>query len=152
MKTAVEELFTEESKATGVTYKVIYTPPAMCPWQPCELMWAYVKHYVADLFQEGRSVEQTIRQVHKAFVGDPEVSTDHGCTVQRCQAWINHCIAEMTSFMSKEASAYFGVQASMASMIADVQRRYQRRLPLQFIIGGDSDSDDDSSDPDEDDD
>ncbi|CAF1476181.1 unnamed protein product [Rotaria sp. Silwood1] len=51
-------------------YTLIYTPPCMPQFQPIELVWAYVKRYVASQFKLGCSMSELKQLTLQGFYGD----------------------------------------------------------------------------------
>ena len=53
-------------------YKLVFTPPYTPSVQPIELVWAYMKHCVSDSFRPGRTMLETLRDIHDGFYGCEE--------------------------------------------------------------------------------
>ena len=73
-RTLLEKLFEEKSLDTRPNmpdyHYLIFTPPYCPQVQPMELVWAYVKAYVAKQFKPSRTLQQLIEQTKVAFTGD----------------------------------------------------------------------------------
>ncbi|CAF1280510.1 unnamed protein product [Rotaria sordida] len=73
-KTLLEKLFEQKSFAAKASvsdfHYFILTPPYNPQFQPIELVWSYVKRYVAKQFTSSRTVQQLIEQTKKGFYGD----------------------------------------------------------------------------------
>jgi transposase len=63
-RTEVYKLFEQQH------HELIYTPPYQPGVQPIERLWAYVKNYVASLYQSGRTMTMLLEQTYKGFYGD----------------------------------------------------------------------------------
>ncbi|CAF4177578.1 unnamed protein product [Rotaria sordida] len=91
-KTLLEKLFEQKSLAAKVDvpdfHYVILTPPYSPQLQPIELVWSYVKRYVAKQFTSSRTVQQLIEQTKKGFYGD---GGDHeGISTEMVRNMIEH--------------------------------------------------------------
>ncbi|CAF1341880.1 unnamed protein product [Rotaria sp. Silwood1] len=73
-KVLIEKLFEEKSLAAKVNmpnfHYLIFTPPYCPQVQPIELVWAYVKGYVAKQFTPSRTLQQLTEQTKNGFNGD----------------------------------------------------------------------------------
>ncbi|CAF4647571.1 unnamed protein product, partial [Rotaria sp. Silwood2] len=73
-KTLLEKLFIEKSLDLKVNmpdfHYLIYTPPYCPQVQPIELVWAYVKAYVAKEFTTSRTLQQLIKHTKEGFNGN----------------------------------------------------------------------------------
>ncbi|CAF1390995.1 unnamed protein product [Rotaria sordida] len=65
-KTEVQKLF------ESYGYTLIYTPPCMPQFQPIELIWTYVKRYVASQFKFGRSISELKQHTLQGLYGDSD--------------------------------------------------------------------------------
>ena len=82
-KTAVQKLFYQHD------HSLIYTPPYTPQVQPIELVWAYVKSYVASQYKRNRTVTELIADTRRGFYGD---GRDHaGLDEEACAKRIQHC-------------------------------------------------------------
>ena len=50
-------------------WDIIFTPPCTPQLQPIEMIWAYVKSYVARKFSFGRTKKETLKQIYEGFYG-----------------------------------------------------------------------------------
>ena len=82
-RTKVRELFDEHQ------YTLIYTPPYTPETQPIELMWGYIKNYVAKRHIHGRTLTQLRQQTLEGCYGN--TSDGHeGVTAELCVKFINN--------------------------------------------------------------
>lgn len=83
-------------------HSLIFTPPYTPSVQPIELVWAYVKNYVAKKFRPGRTLEIALDHIHNGFYGDPDDPEVDGITKQRCQDLIRKCIRACNEFVARD--------------------------------------------------
>jgi transposase len=81
-RTEVYKLFEQHS------HELIYTPPYQPGVQPIERLWAYVKNYVASLYQSGRTMRTLLEQTYKGFYGDG--ASHAGVDATLCVSVIRH--------------------------------------------------------------
>jgi transposase len=94
-QTEVQKLFKERG------YQLIYTPPSTPNVQPIELVWAYVKNYVARQYESGRSLETLRRQTREGFYGQPNLNHE-GVTANLSRALIKHCHKWCNDFIDQD--------------------------------------------------
>ena len=70
-------------------YQLIYTPPYQCDTQPIEMLWAYVKNYVARAMGADHSIPTVTELVRQGFYGD-QVSNHAPADATLCQSLIQH--------------------------------------------------------------
>ena len=82
-------------------YQCIYTPPYTPTVQPIEMIWAYVKNYVARQYTKNRNKQQLVEQTRRGFYGHP--ATKHrGVTAHLCTKLINHCHKWSNKFIEQD--------------------------------------------------
>src|SRR6185436_13924729 len=92
-------LLQKEFDAHG--YQTIYTPPYECETQPIELLWAYVKNYVARVMGDDHSVETVTRLTRQGFYGD--AANSHApVDAVLCSKLIKHVHKYLDAFIEKD--------------------------------------------------
>jgi hypothetical protein len=92
-------LLQKEFDAHG--YQTIYTPPYECETQPIELLWAYVKNYVARVMGDDHSIETVTRLTRQGFYGDP-ANSHAPVNAQLCSKLIKHVHTYLNAFIEKD--------------------------------------------------
>ena len=92
-------LLQKEFDAHG--YQTIYTPPYECETQPIELLWAYVKNYVARVMGDDHSIETVTRLTRQGFYGDP-ANSHAPVNAQLCGKLIKHVHTYLNAFIEKD--------------------------------------------------
>ena len=71
-------------------YEPIFTPPYTPQLQPIEMIWSFVKRYVASKYQVGRTLQETTNQLMEGFYGNGAAGRkrNDGCTKELCQKYI----------------------------------------------------------------
>jgi len=82
-RTKVRELFDEHN------YQLIYTPPYTPETQPIELMWGYIKNYVARQHVHGRTLTLLRKQTLQGCYGNG-LDEHVGVTPELCIKFINN--------------------------------------------------------------
>lgn len=94
-KTEVQKLFDEHG------YQLIYTPPYTPTTQPIEMVWGYVKGYVAGKFKNNRTIDTLRKETLAGMYGDG--TPDHkGVTADYCSKVINKCHKWCDSFIKSD--------------------------------------------------
>jgi transposase len=94
-QTEVQKLFKERG------YQLIYTPPYTPNVQPIELVWAYVKNYVARQYESGRSMETLRQQTMEGFYGQSNLNHE-GVTAKLSSDLIKHCHKWCNDFIDQD--------------------------------------------------
>jgi hypothetical protein len=82
-------------------YQLIYTPPYECETQPIEMLWAYVKNYVARVMGTDHSVQAVTELARRGFYGDP--ATDHKPADESlCSRLISHVHTFLNAFIARD--------------------------------------------------
>jgi hypothetical protein len=92
-------LLQKEFDAHG--YQTIYTPPYECETQPIELLWAYVKNYVARVMGDDHSIETVTRLTRQGFYGD-RTNNHSSVDADLCNRLINHVHNYLNAFIDKD--------------------------------------------------
>jgi len=83
------------------SYQIIYTPPYECECQPIELLWAYVKNYVARVMGDDHSVATVTQLTRQGFYGDP--ANDHAAVDKAlCSKLLAHAHNYLDAFIEKD--------------------------------------------------
>ena len=95
-KTEVQKLFKKHN------YELIYTPPYTPTCQPIELMWAFVKNYVARKYHTKRNMTELREQTLTGCYGDA-TGEHEGMTPERCKSLIRHSQEWMNMFIEQDS-------------------------------------------------
>lgn len=95
-KTEVQKLFDKHG------FQLIYTPPYTPTTQPIELIWSYVKGYVARRFTNNRTMEMLRVQTLAGMYGD-SANKHEGVTAELCKKVINKCQRWCNSFLQTDS-------------------------------------------------
>jgi hypothetical protein len=82
-------------------YQTIYTPPYECETQPIELLWAYVKNYVATVMGDDHSIETVTRLTRQGFYGD-QVNHHAAVDAELCNKLIKHVHNYLSAFIQHD--------------------------------------------------
>ncbi len=96
-QTEVYKLFKQHN------HRLVYTPPYTPTCQPIEMMWAYIKNYVARKYESKRNMTMLREQTLAGCYGNSEDGHE-GMTADRCNALINHCQVWMNSFIEQDSA------------------------------------------------
>lgn len=92
-------LLQKEFDAHG--HQTIYTPPYECETQPIELLWAYVKNYVARVMGDDHSIEAVTRLTRQGFYGD-QVNNHASVDAELCNRLIKHVHNYLNAFIQHD--------------------------------------------------
>jgi hypothetical protein len=101
-KTEVQKLFDKHR------FKLIYTPPYTPTTHPIELIWGYVKSYVARQYFNGRNMEKLREQTIAGMYGESDHEHE-GVTAELCQKMIKHCHKWCDSFIQSSSELHGSV-------------------------------------------
>lgn len=107
-KTEVQKLFDKHG------FKLIYTPPYTPTTQPIEMVWGYVKGYVARQFKNGRSMEMLRDQTLAGMYGNSDHAHE-GVTADLCKKVISKCHRWCDSFIETDSELGGTVQSITAN-------------------------------------
>ena len=82
-------------------YRLIFTPPYTPQLQPIELLWAYVKNFVARSTSSSSTSESLQQLMRLGFYGDP-ARNHEGVTPALCERLIGHCLKWMNQFIAAD--------------------------------------------------
>ena len=82
-------------------YQLIYTPPYQCDTQPIEMLWAYVKNYVARVMGADHSIPTVTELVRQGFYGD-QVSNHAPADATLCQSLIQHTHTWLNKWIERD--------------------------------------------------
>jgi transposase len=94
-RTEIQKMFSERG------YQLIYTPPYTPTVQPIELVWAYVKNYVARQYESNRPMELLRNQTLEGFYGNHDLH-HQGVTANLCHNMIEHCHKWCNEFIEQD--------------------------------------------------
>ena len=84
-------------------WEIIFTVPYWAKSQPIELVWAFIKNYVAHMYHPGRTHKDLRKQILAGMYGGPgrndQVHT--GLTSELAQNLINHTHKHINEFVVK---------------------------------------------------
>ena len=92
-------------------FTIIWIPPYCPQTQPIELLWAYVKNLVAKDWFEGRSLQDLLEQLFRAFYGGVRFPEEHwgenakiyrGVNGELTNKLIEHCIKQCNLMIGRD--------------------------------------------------
>ena len=85
-------------------YELIFTPPYTPQLQPIEMIWSFVKAYVASNYKVGRTLQETTDQLMDGFYGNGASGRkkNDGCTKELCKKYIEKCHRWAQEFIERD--------------------------------------------------
>ena len=93
LASAVEKSFLREG------FQLIFTPPYMPKFQPIEMLWNHVKGYLAQTFENGRTMQNVKELLHLAFIG----ATEPLYAKVDCLKLVEHAHKDMSDWATRDA-------------------------------------------------